>query len=99
MANINETFKSRGETHGDYYQQCSLAEELKKAIRKHMPNPQFFRPTELHSLDLICTKISRIVTSTKRDPDHWHDIVGYATLIEREINGLDYRTGEKKADD
>jgi len=35
----------------------------------------------VESLDLICTKLSRIVTGDCNHQDHWLDIAGYATLI------------------
>lgn len=100
MANINETFKSRGDTHGDYKQQseCTMSLYRQLAERARV-NKVSLNKTQQHSLMLICTKLGRIVTGSANEPDHWHDIAGYATLIERELNGLDYRTGEKKAKD
>lgn len=96
MADINETFKSRGSTHGDYKEQseCSIA-----LYNEIMSRAASLTATQKHSLMLICTKLGRIATGSAKEPDHWHDIAGYATLIERELNGLDYRTGEKKAED
>lgn len=32
------------------------------------------------SIDMILTKISRIVSGNPSEPDHWDDIAGYAFL-------------------
>jgi hypothetical protein len=40
------------------------------------------------SLDLICNKISRIVNGDPWYHDSWHDIIGYARLVEERLERL-----------
>ena len=39
------------------------------------------------SLIVIAQKIARILNGNPNEPDHWHDIAGYATLVEKELIG------------
>jgi hypothetical protein len=69
----------REKTHGDYADVACVAQALKFALA--------YGPTEelpdVHreSLDLICTKIARIVCGDHNEPDHWIDCIGYAQLV------------------
>ena len=69
----------REKTHGDYADVARVAQALKFALA--------YGPTEelpdVHreSLDLICTKIARIVCGDHNEPDHWIDCIGYAQLV------------------
>ena len=38
------------------------------------------------ALDMICNKMARIVNGDPNYIDNWHDIAGYATLVEQELN-------------
>lgn len=37
---------------------------------------------QCEALDMIQHKIGRILSGNPNEPDHWHDIAGYATLVE-----------------
>lgn len=39
-------------------------------------------PEQCEALDMIQHKIGRILSGNPNEPDHWHDIAGYATLVE-----------------
>ena len=39
------------------------------------------------SLDMIVHKIARILNGDPNHVDSWHDIAGYATLVELELKG------------
>lgn len=36
-------------------------------------------------MEAICMKLARIMSGNSFDPDHWHDIAGYSSLVVREI--------------
>lgn len=44
---------------------------------------------QCEALDMIQHKIGRILSGNPNEPDHWHDIAGYATLVENIL-----RTGQ-----
>ena len=69
----------REKTHGNYADVACVAQALKFALA-HGPTEEL---PDVHreSLDLICTKIARIVCGDHNEPDHWTDIMGYAKLV------------------
>lgn len=76
----------RGKTHGDWMKQSSLAYALKGVMRDsdNWPNLPAFRK---EALDLIMTKVSRILTGDHNEPDHWDDGSGYFFLGKGGHNG------------
>lgn len=69
----------RGTTHGDWIQQSMLGNSLKRLMRGSQ-NWDDLKPHQAEALDMIATKISRILTGNQNEPDHWDDISGYAFL-------------------
>lgn len=76
---IEDTINERDATHGDWRAQSALAWTLKNQI-KTAPNYELLSMGQREALDMICVKISRIVTGNALEPDHWRDIEGYARL-------------------
>lgn len=82
MATISETLCERGKTHGDFKEVADTYSSIKKAIFKNKNN---FTEDEVLALDMIAQKLARIANGDPHFIDHWHDIAGYATLVECEI--------------
>lgn len=80
---IDRILEVREKTHGDFDEVAALAQSLKRimqdALHVHPMHPPAFR----EAVDMICTKLARIANGDAREPDHWHDIAGYATLAAR----------------
>ena len=72
----------RQKTHGDFDLTAMIAQELKDAMRRGK-NWSEMDDTEREALEMIATKIGRILSGNPHDVDHWRDIAGYAALIER----------------
>lgn len=74
--------REREETYGDYSIQGSFANLLKTQIRKEIAvyHQKKIYGAQLESLDMICTKISRLVHGDALFIDTWNDIAGYAKL-------------------
>lgn len=84
MNEIESTLKERNGTHGDYSDQAALCE----ALRYTMVGGKLWNvmmPTQRDALNMIAVKISRILTGNPNEPDHWHDIQGYALLVEKDL--------------
>ncbi len=77
---IKETLKERSTTHGDFGENAKLSRNLKTCIEQFKTVHLSHRQHE--ALDAICAKIARICTGNPEHADSWHDIAGYATLIE-----------------
>ena len=72
--------EEREKTHGSFAGVASNAQHIKDEIRMAK---RFTLLDEHHreALDLIATKISRIINGNPNETDHWRDIAGYATLV------------------
>ena len=82
---INKTLEQRGERYGKFKDVASTTYALQEILRnaknhKHMTDDQVI------ALDMICNKMARIVNGDPSYIDNWHDISGYATLVEQELN-------------
>lgn len=89
---INQTLEQRGSRYGKFKDvaatTCALQEILRDASNhEHMTDDQVV------ALDMICNKMARIVNGDPNYIDNWHDICGYATLVEQELN-VTKRDGE-----
>ena len=76
--------KTRQTTHGDYKPKCYTIQDLKHIIRS-TDGFWHLQPHQMESLDLICTKIGRILYGDPNNIDHWDDIAGYAQLISQSL--------------
>lgn len=74
----------RGETHGDYGQMSSRIQDLKTTMRSG-PSWDKLSAAQAEALELIATKIGRIVCGDPNCCDHWADIAGYANLVHSRI--------------
>lgn len=72
----------RQKTHGDFYRVAGTAQELKGVLRRGK-NWKMLDDTERETLEMIASKIGRVLSGNPHEVDHWRDIAGYATLIER----------------
>jgi hypothetical protein len=81
VTKINETLSTRATTHGDFTDNSYVMQHLKTFLRDH-PGWEKLSDPQCEALDMICHKIGRILCGDPHFPDHWHDIAGYATLVE-----------------
>ena len=81
---VDETLKDRNGVHGLWSANAEVSERIKKALRGGT-YWETMLPSQREALDLIAVKMSRIVTGNPNYSDHWHDIQGYARLVEKEL--------------
>ena len=89
MDNIQATLEERGSRYGSFDGHASITQQLKIAMRKHdnsVPWHVKLSASQREALEMIAHKIGRILNGNPNFSDSWHDIAGYATLIENEIN-------------
>lgn len=80
--NIEDTLELRGNVYGKYETLATTAQQLKDIVRMGANYDSLSLPMK-ESVDMICHKIARIVNGGQpQEIDHWHDIAGYAKLIE-----------------
>ena len=88
MADIKDVLDERASTHGDFIDVAEVAQQLKQTMRSAAPHtrPHSDLP-KIHAeaLDMIASKIARILVGDQYEPDHWLDIEGYARLVRERI--------------
>lgn len=75
-----EILRERELTHGKFSELSNLAQALKCTMRLNI-GWNLMKPDQKEALELIQTKIARIINGKSSFRDHWDDIAGYATLI------------------
>ena len=76
---IKEVIETREETHGSYTDTANVAQDTKAVW--HFSNGWYkLTNRERESLDLIATKVARILSGDAEFKDHWTDIAGYAEI-------------------
>jgi hypothetical protein len=80
----HQILEEREATHGSYENVAITAQHIKIAMRAGI-NYEEIDPVLMESLDMIASKISRIVNGDSNYKDHWDDIAGYALLISKEL--------------
>ncbi len=76
---VENLLTKRQENHGVFEHNASVSQDLKNIMR---PIAEA-RLSEIQreALDMISSKVARILTGNPNHLDHWDDIAGYATLV------------------
>jgi len=74
----------RATTHGDFTDVSRVAQDIKSIMTSSKGWPKL-RSAQRESLEVIATKIGRILGGDPTHKDHWDDIAGYAELVAREL--------------
>ena len=85
---IDAILNARGSTYGSFMQSADTVIRIKSVMHNAVArNAVALYPDQLQALDMIATKISRIVHGNPNHLDSWIDIAGYATLVADRIQG------------
>jgi len=85
MSDIDQTLAGRKKTHGSFKEHAGVAQALKDSLRGHAGWCELTWE-QREAVDMICHKLARIIAGNPNEPDHWHDIIGYARLVEKAIS-------------
>lgn len=89
MSDLNSTLETRGSVHGKFEDNAAITEQI-LAILRDSPNYHKLPPLVKVGTFHIVHKLARAMSGDWVHTDHWHDIEGYAKLIE------DYVTPHEK---
>ena len=81
---IEETLKTRGNVHGDFVSSAQFKDAVNTIVRL-TPNYDCMDCACHQALFMIIEKMGRILYGDPHFADHWHDISGYAKLIDDAI--------------
>lgn len=82
MSSVENTLKERGTRYGDFKDQGRITQNLKRAMRDGT-TWESLTDDKKEALDMIASKISRILNGDPEYWDSWHDVAGYAALAEK----------------
>ena len=81
---VDKTISEREQIHGDFETHSSISQSLKTTA--HFGRKwQSLQPDAREAVDMILHKVARIVNGGAEYADHWHDIQGYARLVEKRL--------------
>lgn len=88
---IDATLAERGSRYGKFKDHAAIAQELKRALYRHMDQVSHVEPDadQLEALEMICHKLARIVNGDPDYADSWVDIAGYAKLVADRLEGIE----------
>lgn len=88
---VEATLAQRGSRYGDFTDHARLCQDIKDVICQSITTDEHGRkvhgwlklsPVQKQALEVITDKIARILTGDPNYDDNWHDIQGYAKLVE-----------------
>ena len=83
---VDATLAARHERYGTFMETAAIIQGL-KVIMHAAPGWRLLGADQKESLDMIANKLGRILRGDSSYTDSWHDIAGYAKLIENRLNG------------
>ena len=82
---VDTILNERATTYGSFEDVAGCAQEIKNAIR--ICNNSELDDDQIEALDMIASKIARVVNGNPNHIDSWIDIAGYATLVADRLKG------------
>lgn len=86
MSTVDKTLEERGNRYGTFKGHAQITQALKFHIQQHEGWDKL-SASQAEALDMIAHKIGRILNGDPNYADSWHDIAGYASLVDKELNG------------
>jgi hypothetical protein len=81
---IDKTLEQRGERYGKFPEHAKVSQGIKRAMRDSK-NWHSLSDDKKEALEMVAHKIGRILNGDPDYADSWHDVIGYARLIESEL--------------
>lgn len=84
MSDVNATLAERGARYGSFYDHATIAQGLQEVL---LETPNWFKlqPDVRQMLIVVTDKMARILNGDPDYLDNYHDIQGYARLVEARI--------------
>lgn len=82
---VEKVLEERRKTHGNFKNHSDICQKLKR-VMYHENGWHDLSADKKEALDMIQHKIARILNGNPEVKDHWTDIIGYATLVEKTLS-------------
>jgi hypothetical protein len=84
---LDNILKQRHNTYGLFMSQALLTQTFKEVARRSV-NYEHMDADQKEALDMIFSKVARILNGNPNYADSWVDIAGYAKLVSDRLDGL-----------
>lgn len=81
---IEKTLEERGQRYGEFEEHARISQNIKRVMRDSK-NWKRMSDDKREALEMIAHKVARILNGAPDYFDNWHDISGYATLVEKSL--------------
>lgn len=81
MSDIVEILSQRRQVYGPFLRQAQITADLKGVMRAYVMWEEQLAPDQREALEMIQTKIARVLNGDPNHADNWRDIEGYARLV------------------
>lgn len=85
VSGIEKTLQERGKTYGEFPNVAYTSQTLRSCMTE-FDGWDSLNDTQREALTVIAQKIARILNGNPDYLDNWHDIAGYATLVEKSLS-------------
>jgi hypothetical protein len=87
---VEKTLEERGSRYGTFQNHAKIAQAIQDVMREQN-NWEYLEADERQALTVISDKIARILNAPAGTvySDSWHDIAGYALLVDRRLKVLE----------
>jgi len=84
-SDVSNTLDQRGSRYGDFRDNAEVSQRLQAAMRYNDAEWTSLPAIHREALTAIAQKIARILNGDPNYADNWHDIQGYARLVEERL--------------
>jgi hypothetical protein len=88
---VQTTLEQRGKRYGEFERHAEITQDLKRAMAASPNWDKDLTDSMREALEMIAHKIGRILNGDPTYADSWHDISGYATLVEQDLLKIEAR--------
>ena len=86
MSDTGNTLAERGERYGKFEHHAHISQRIKDTMANN-DGWSRLKNNQKEALEMIAHKIARILNGDPDYADSWHDIAGYATLVDKQLQG------------
>lgn len=81
MSSIDNTLQERGDRYGSFAHHAKIAQDLQRVLHGEAGWAKL-ADDQRQALTVIMDKVARMLNGDPAYRDNWHDIVGYAKLVD-----------------